>query len=635
MFDLIKSSRILVGIILALLAIPFAFFGIDFYFRGGDATNRVATVAGSPITGREFTDALRRRQEQLRQATRGQVSQEVLNSPEVRSAVLQQLVNERVVYNAAVKSGMTVTNAELQSVISDIPAFRENGGTGAFSRSLYESALRAQGMNEPMFESLVRRDLVLTRATQSIAATAFVPTAVSDRLYRLRSQEREVSQIVLSPEQFVSKVKLEPSAAKAYYDAHQSEFQLPEKVKVEYVVLSLAGIQQQTKIAPERLQEYFQERRAQLERPEERRASHILITVAADATPEQKAEAKQRAEALLAEARKAPGSFGELAKKHSEDPGSAVDGGDLGFFPRGRMVKAFDDAVFGMKTGDIVGPVETQFGYHIIKLDAIHAAEGPQFEDVRGQIEEELRASEAGRKFAEAAENFSNLVYEQPDSLEPVIDAYKLEPVKSGWITRSGGAEMPLLNNDKFLQALFSDDVMQHGRNTEAVEVAPNVLLSARVIERQPAEQRAFEQMQGEITRKLTQEKAAELAKQSGASLLERLRKGEGATPSWSAGQMVTRERRGDLIPEAAQAVFSADTSKLPAYVGVTAPDGRYVIYRITSVVEVKTVDAEARKLLAQQVEQIAGAEAERARLGGLKEKADVKINQKAIEQPG
>ncbi|NWG72984.1 MAG: peptidylprolyl isomerase, partial [Parvularculaceae bacterium] len=360
-----------------------------------------------------------------------------------------------------------------------LPAFRENGGSGEFSRALYESALRSQGMSEPMFEALLRRDLIMNRARQSVATTAFLPTAVMDRLYRLRAQEREVSQLVLTPQQFASRVTVEPDAVQAYYAANPTQFEVPEKVRVQYAILSLAGVEQRVQLTPEQIREYYEERRAQFEKPEERRARHILIAVPADATAQQKAQAREKADKLLAAARQSPKGFADLAEKNSEDPGSAVEGGDLGFFPRGRMVKAFDDAVFGMQVGEIAGPIETQYGFHVIKLEAIQAAAGPKFEAVEAEVAEELRKAQASRRFAEAAETFSNLVYEQPDSLQPAAEALGLELQTSGWMTRAGGADNPLLDNDKFLKALFSDDTLKHERNTEAVEIAPNMLVAA------------------------------------------------------------------------------------------------------------------------------------------------------------
>lgn len=635
MFDLVKNHKIIIGILLFLIAVPFAFFGIDFYFQGGDASGQVAKVDNVPISGREYDQALQQRQEQLRQAMQGRADQAMLNSPEVREAVLKDLVDERLAYTAALKAGVSVTNEELQQVIMGVPAFRENNGTGSFSRKMYESALRSQGLTEAGFEAMLRKDLVLNRARGALAATAFTPSTVLDRLYRLRGEQREISQQSFSPGDFASKVKVEASEAQAYYDEHKSQFRIPEKVKVEYAMLSLDRVQQQVKVTPEQIKQYYEERRAQFETPEERRARHILITAAADATPEQKTKARAKAEALLADVRKAPASFADVARKNSEDPGSAAEGGDLGFFPRGRMVKEFDDAVFAAKAGDIVGPVETKFGFHIIRIEEIKAGGiGPGFDAVKAQAEADLVKAEAGRQFAEAAETFSNLVYEQPDSLEPAAKQFDLGVQKSGWITREGGAtEDPLLNNQKFVTALFTDDVVKDRRNTEAVEIAPNVLVAARVTEHEAAKDRPFSEVQAQIVQQLTREKAASLATEAGQARLAQLRKGE-AAGKWSAAQVVSRERLGDLQPDGARAVFSAEASTLPAYTGAQVGE-EYVVYRISKVIEGPPVDPEQRKALARQINQAAGVEANTASVGSLRKRIDVKINQKAVQPNG
>jgi peptidyl-prolyl cis-trans isomerase D len=633
MFDLVKSHKIIMSIILFLIAVPFAFFGIDFYFQGGDQAGQVAKVGGVPISGREFDLALQQRQEQLRQAMQGRATPEMLNSPEVRQAVLNQLVDDRVTYQAAADAGVSVTASELQQVIASVPAFRENGGSGAFSRQMYEAALRSQGLSEAGFESMLRRDLILNRTRGAVTGSAFVPATVLDRLYRLRGEQREISQVAFEPRDFASKVKIEPAEAQAYYDANQAQFRLPEKVKVEYTLLSLDRVQQQVQITPEQVKQYYDERRAQFETPEERRARHILVSVPASASAEEKAKAKARAEGLLAEAKQAPKRFGEIARKSSEDPGSAAEGGDLGFFPRGRMVKPFDDAVFAAKVGDIVGPVETQFGYHIIQLEEVKAAgEGPGFETVKAQAEAELVKAEAGRRFAEAAETFSNLVYEQPDSLDPVVKEFDLVAQTSNWITREGGAqEDPLLDNQKFLSALFTEDVVKDRRNTEAVEIAPNVLVAARVVEHEAAKDRPFSEVQAEIVQQLTREKAAKLAREAGEARLAQLRGGESAGVAWSRPQLVSREQRGDLAPQAAQAVFSADAAKLPAYSGAQVGD-RYLLFRITKVVESTSVDREQRQALGRQIDQAAGIESGSASLESLRKRIDVKINPKAVQ---
>ncbi len=633
MFEFIQKHKRLLQIILAVLIVPpFALFGVDFYFRGTDPADQVARVAGTGISQQEFGQALRRREDQLRQMLGGKVDPSMLDTPEIRRAVLNQLIEERLLYSAALKSGMTVPNAELQSFIGDIPAFKD--GNGVFSPQRYRELLSAQGMSEGRFEADLRKDLIVGRSRDAFSATAFVPHAVVDRLYRLRQQKREVSQFALDPSQFTTKVKVTPEETKAYYESHKQQFELPEKVKLEYVILSLAAVETRVTVTPKELQDYYNSRIEQLGKPEERRARHILVAVGASATPEQKAKAKDKAEALLAEAKKSPQGFAELAKKSSEDPGSAADGGDLGFFARGKMVKPFDDAVFGMKVGDIAGPVQTQFGYHIIKLDAIKPSEVPKFEAVKAKVEDELRKARAGRAFAQDADEFSNLVYDQPDNLQPVIDKFKLALQSSGWVTRQG-AEPPLLENNKFLRAVFSDNVLNKKQNTEAVEIAPNMLISARVVAHEAAKLRPFDEVQGAIVQALTQQKATELARKEGEALLDRLRKGEDADVHWPASQTVSRERSEGLQPEAARAVFRTDASKLPAYAGAEIGGGRFALYRISKVIDTEGIDPEQRKALAKQLSPVAGQEALAARVSDLKQKADVKVDEKKIEKAG
>ncbi len=633
MFDYFKSHKIVTGVIVFLLAIPFAFFGLEYYARDGAAAGRMAEVDGTPISAQEFAQALQSRQEQLRQSMGGRVDQAMLDSPEVRKAVLDALVDQQVSYRAAIDAGIRVSDAELRQVIAELPAFRENEGTGPFSRALYEAALRNRGMSEQSFEALLRRDLMVGRLRTNLAASAFVPGEVLDRIYRIRSQQREVSQAEFDPARLQAKVKIEDSELQAYFDAHKDEFKIPERIKAEYAVLSFDHIQRQIQVAPEALAAAYEERKAAIQGAEERRARHILVSVEEGASPEQKAEARKRAEELLVQARSAPAEFADLAMKHSEDPGSAFEGGDLGFVPRKQMVQPFDDAMFSMREGGIAGPVETRYGFHVIKLESIRSAPVPTFDEMKAQLEADLRKQEANKRFAEAAEEFSNLVYEQPDTLEPVADRFGIEVQKSDWLSPMGSEDAPLLNHEKVLTALFKEDVIEERRNIEATEVAPTLLLSARVIDHQASQQRTLDEVRGEVVQRLTQEKAAQLAKTQGEAALAALRKGDRADLSWTAPEMINRDQRqGAIPPEAAQAVFSADTAKLPAYVGHTLADGRFVVFRISRVVEASSINPEQRKALGSQVEQMVGMESAVSAVVSQRQKADVKINAQALE---
>jgi peptidyl-prolyl cis-trans isomerase D len=456
---------------------------------------------------------------------------------------------------------------------------------------------------------------------------------VVERLLKIGEQEREVSQVVFNPLDYRKQVKISEADVEKYYEEHKKEFEIPERVRLEYLVLSPDVLEQTAKVSDEELKDYYQTNIQRYRTPEERRASHILIPAAANASAEDKAKAKAQAEDLLKQVKSAPGKFAELAAKFSKDPGSAEKGGDLGFFGRGLMVKPFDEAVFALKVGELAGPVETQYGYHIIRLDAIKPPQATPFEAVKQQIVDEVRKPKLGRAYAEAADSFNNLVYEQFDSLQPAADALKLTVQKSDWVSRAGGNPNPLFNNEKLLGAIFSDEVLKNKHNTSAIEVQSSMLLSARVMEHMPATALPLEQVRKDVMQFLTDKGAIDLAEKEGREALEKLQNGETMALSWSPSQPVSLQKRQGLHPEGAQAVFSADVSKLPAYAGVPAAQGRFVVYRITKVKDVTAVDPQQRKALGKQLADMAGQEQYAAYLASLRERADVKIDRKRLEQ--
>lgn len=286
---------------------------------------------------------------------------------------------------------------------------------------------------------------------------------------------------VLPVENYVAKVKLEDGAAKKFYDENTEQFRTPDQAKVEYVVLTPESLA--VEVSEAEIKAWYDGHKERYQQPEERRASHILIA----AEKLGKDKARQKAEEVLREVQAKPAAFAELARKHSDDPGSASQGGDLGFFGRGMMVKPFEDATFALRDGEVSGIVESDFGFHIIKLTGQHVAREKPLAEVRGEIERELKSSAVARKFAEAAESFSNMVYEQSDSLQPVAEQFKLKIQRSDWIGREANPAAGVLGNAKLLAAVFSDDTIQNKRNTEAVEVAQNTLVAARIAEYQPA----------------------------------------------------------------------------------------------------------------------------------------------------
>ena len=632
MYDFVnKHKRWLQIGLLVLIVPPFALFGIDFYFRNTDTTGSLASIGDTRISEAEYSQALRQAQEKMREMMRDKPDPSLLNSPQLKESVLNELIERKVTLSHAAKAGMTISDAELQRMIAAVEAFHDT--SGKFSRERYRQMLQGQGLTPAIFENQARTNIMIEQVRGVYSGSAFIADSVADRLLKIREQEREVSQVVFNPADYRKQVKISDADADKYYAEHKGEFLVPERVKVEFVVLSLEAYQRSILISDEEIKKFYQENQSRFQTPEERRASHILIPAAATASPEEKAKAKALAEDLLKQAKANPKKFGELAAKFSKDPGSAEKGGDLGFFAHGLMVKPFDEVAFSMKVGDIAGPVETQYGYHVIRLDAIKAMQSTPLEAVKAQIEAEVRKPKVAKAFAEAADNFNNLVYEQFDSLQPAVDALKLTLQKSDWVSRAGGNPNPLLNNDKLLAALFSDEVLKNKHNTSAIEVQPNMMLSAHVIEHKPPEGLPLEQVRKDILQHLSDQAATQLAEKEGRAALDKLKKGEPVALSWSAAQTVTLQKRQGLHPEAAQSVFGADTSKLPAFAGVPVSQGRFVIYRVTKVKDVTDVNPEQRKALAKQLTQMIGQEQYIAYLASLRERANVKVDRKKLDQ--
>ena len=627
MFNLVENHKKLIQIVLAVIFLPFAFFGVDSYFRAGDRSGSLASVNGQPVTQREFEQALQERQNALQRMVGSRVDPALLDSPELRFAVLDSIVRQRLLLNQAVREGVLVSDAQLQQVISEQPAFQDDG---KFSHAHYEELLKRQGMTPVNFENGLRRDLMLERMSDAYRATAIVPNAVAERLLRINAQQREVSQSVLEPDRFVAQVKLEEGAAKQYYDTHQTEFQVAEQARLEYLVLALDTIAAQTEVSADEVKQFYEQNLKQYAKSEERQASHILIAVDSKSSAEEKQAARAKAEELLKQVKQNPASFADVAKKYSQDPGSAAKGGDLGFFPRGAMMKPFDDAVFQMKPAEITGPVESSYGYHIIRLAAVR---GQGLDDMKKQVELDLKRQKTGKKFSELAEQFNNLVFEQGESLKPAADALKLPIQNSGWVSRSG-SENKQLNNPKLLQAVFAEDAVKNKRNSEVIDVGNNTLVAARVVEYKPASMRAFEEVRAAINKRLTQQQAAQLAAKQGREMLAKLKEGgEVSGLAWGAANLVSRENSQGYAGPVLAEVFKADASKLPAYAGLENAQGGFVLLKITRVVDAEAVDSAKRKAASEELRKLLGQEELNAYVASLKLKSDVKVQQDQLEK--
>jgi peptidyl-prolyl cis-trans isomerase D len=623
-----RSQGWLAKLILVLITVPFALWGVESYIRGGGDADVVASVDGYKISQQDFTRALKEQQEKLRRALGRNYDPSLLDTPEMRRSILDGLIGERLFLAEAVRSGIQVNDARLAAMIAEEPAFQQDG---KFSQERYERLLKQQNLTPVGFEARLRQDLMLQELRDGYAKSAFVPRTLVENAARIGEQKREVSQVALSPDQYMSQVKVEPAAIQAYYENHRGDFSIPEQVRVEYVTLSPDSVLGQEAVSDAEVKKYYDEHAARYQDPGERQAGHILIAVTPNAPEAERAAARAKAEKLYQELQKNPAAFADMARKESQDPGSAQQGGDLGFFAPGGMVKPFSDAVFHMKVGEIVGPVETEFGYHIIKLTAVKPGKTTSLDAAKDEITQELRKERAATKFAELAETFSNLVYEQSDSLKPAADAVKLTIQSSPWISKQGH-EVPLLSNDKLLQAIFAEDAIKNRRNTEAIEVAPSTLVSARVVDYKPSSTKPLDAVAGEIGEKLKREQAAVLAMQDGKARLAKLQQGEALNLAWSAPQLVGRKDAQGVSSAVLSGIYKADVRKLPAFVGVENPQGGFSLVRISRVEEAKP-NPEKGAEYAQNLQQLFAQESVSAYLAYLKQKASIKVMSANLEK--
>lgn len=629
MLEFIRNHKRLTQIILLVFIIPsFIFVGVEGYKRLGDG-DAVAKVAGKSITQQEWDNAQREQAERLRQraAMQGQpFDSKWIESPRFKWTVLQNMITKRVLVATLAKENLTVPEQVVLQKIREIPGLI--GPDGKLNEARYKEALAAQGLTPEGHFALMGQDMAMQQIAAPVEFSSFEPKAVISRVWNLFEQEREVQRLVFDAAAYRGKVKVTDEELNAFYKAHEAQFTIPEHADVELVVLDMPTVAKSVTISDADLQSYYTQNKERFSIPEERRAQHILIAAAKNAPESEKEEARKKAEGILAQLKADPSRFAELAKANSDDPGSAGKGGDLGYFTRGKMVKPFNDAVFGMKKGDISDLVETDFGYHIIVVTDIKPAVAKPLAQVKDSVMQELKRQQTNRKFAEMSETFSNMVYEKPDSLKPVADALKLTIHSFQNLARDpavAARQNPLLSNPKLLQAVFSDDAIKGKHNTEAIEVAPQVFVSARIVKHYPAELMPFEKVRQAVTAQVTSEKAMEMAKAAGEAELARLKEG-GAPSGFSQGIMVSRQKismagRADMAP-----IMKADVSKLPAYTGVAIAPNGYVIYRITKVVTPQKADKNLREMMGRQMTNVMAQQELGAYLEYLKEQADVEI---------
>ncbi len=628
MFDFFRKHMRLLQFVLVVLIVPsFVFLGVQGYRGLGEgAKQSVAKVAGQSITQAEWDEAHREQVQRVRRQNPN-VDPKLFDSPEARQQTLEVLIRQRVMLVTAEQLHLGTTDDRLQRLFATDPQFASiRNPDGSINKEL----LAAQGMSSDVFARRLRQDLSVNQVLLGVSGTGFVSAGSADQALDAYFQQREVVLQRFDAASYAGRVHPTDSDLEAYYKdpAHTVQFQAPEQASIEYLVLDLDAMGQQVAINEEDLARYYTENAARYTTPEERRASHILIAADKALPAAERATAKAKAEALLADISKNPQAFAELAQKNSQDPGSAVKGGDLDFFGRGAMVKPFEDVAYELKVGETSGVVETDFGYHIIRVTDKRGGDRRSFDSVRPEIEAEVRRQLAQQKFSEAAADFTNLVYEQSDSLKPAVDKYKLALKTAQGVTRrpAPGATGPLASS-KFLDALFTNDALRNKRNTDAVETAANQLVSGRIVQYEAAHALPLADVKEQVRARVVSAQAAALAQSEGKARLAALQQ----APQTDIGiepRRISRLQIQELGKATTLAVLSVNPKKLPAFVGIDlGPDG-YVVAKVQKVIGRDPVLADAAQARSQYEQAWADAETQ-AYFGALKVRLKVQVDTK------
>lgn len=635
MFDFIRKHTKVTMALLFLLIVPsFILVGMNNKGPSGGNGGVVAVVDGKDITQPEWDAAHQNEVNRLR-ASMPTLDIKLLDSPEARYGTLERLVRDRVLAAAAAKGGLVVADQKLQRLYAEdkaIAAFRLPDGK--FDRAGF---IAQTGMAPEQYEAGLRADLATRQVMLGVAGTGLASKAIADVSLNAFFERREAQVAHFNTADYAARVNPGDAELEQFYKDNPSLFQAPEEASVEYVVLDLDSVKKSITVNEQDLKTYFEQNARQLAGNEERRASHILIEAPGSAPAAAREKAKEKAQQLLADVKKAPDSFAEVARKNSQDTGSAAAGGDLDFFAHNAMVKPFADAVFAMKKGDISDVVETEFGFHIIKLTDIKAPKQKSYEEMKPALEAELKQQLAQKKFAETAETFSNAVYEQSDTLRPIAERLKLEIKTAAKLTRTPVAGATgVLANPKFLAALFSPDSVEKKRNTEALEAGPSQLVSGRITQYTPARTLPLAEVKERVRTRLQQQRGAEMARKDGAEKLAAW-KASPAAAALPAAVVVSRDQTQQLPAPVVSAILSADTSAMPALVGVDLGPQGYAVVNVRKVLpRPEQAAAAAQQAQAQYTQWWTSAES-LAYYNILKErfKADIKVSRPAEQKAG
>ena len=599
MFEFVRRNTRILQLILVLLILPsFVLVGMEGYSQFTDGAGTVAKVGKQKVSQQEWDNAHRNFVERQR-SQRPDLDISLFDQPEVKQQSLDALIREYVLLMAANDQHLTVPAGRIMRIFANDPQFaalRNPDGT------VNKALLEARGMSPLQLETMLRQELTVAQVLGGVQMSSHGAQQSTRAAVDALFQVRDVQWVKFEPKAYMAQLNPTAEQLQAFYKdpANAAWLTTPEQADVQYVVLDLDTLKARVSVSDDELRRSYKENIQRYSTPEERRASHILIKAEASASADEKKAARAKAEQLLAQLQKNPAQFAELARKNSDDPGSGANGGDLDFFARGDMVKPFEEAAYGLKPGQISGLVESEFGFHIIQLTGVRGGETKPFEAVRAEIEDDARKQLAQRQYAEAAEKFTNMVYEQSDSLQPVADELKL-PVQTanGVLRQPGSKDQGDLSNRRLLDTLFDATNRSKGHNTEAVEVGTNKLVSARIVKYRPAALMPFDQAQAQVRERWMTAQALKAAR---ADAEQKMALWKESPEKASLPAAVQMSRRTVFAQPAAvlDAALRVPEAQLPAWTVVSLGDEGVALLKVNKVVPLEVKPEELKEMQAQ-----------------------------------
>ena len=643
-----KTSGWIATVILGLLIIPFAFFGMESYLSQKVDTY-AARIAEPPswwtsapqvwpvsllwntheIDAQTYRQRLETMRMRLRDEQGDSFDAKAFESAENKREILDEMIDEQLMRLATERDGIVISDTEIRQQIQQIPDFQVDG---KFDADRYQLLLASQTPPQTprTFEQTVRNSLQYSLIPSRLTRSGFVTDLELDRLMRLLGERRDVSFVVMPPAQ-PDTALVTPAQIQAWYESHASDYRSPETVRLEYVEVD-ANTLSVPVVDEAALRKRYDEQAAKYSTAEQRSVSHILVQVAADASDADKKAAEARAKTVAEQARAAGADFAALARANSDDAGSKAAGGSLGWLAKGGMPGAFDDAAFAMQAGEVRGPVKSDFGWHVIKVDELRAGTRQPFEVVRAQLEQELTEGGREREFNDLSGKLVDAIYKNPNSLEPAAKSVGLTVQTTPAFPRSGGPG--IAGEVRVLRAAFSDTLLRDGIASDPIELSPTHTVMIRVLEHQPEQALPLSQVGEAVVRAIRADRSRKAA-EAAADALVKAAKASGLSAAAAAAGLAAGEaddvRRGSMVPSrsAVEAFFRVPRPQdnlIP--VGKTEASGQFIVFAIRAVRDgdIGQITAEERDQLRQQLSQASGIQAQRAFVRAARGKYQIKV---------